>query len=221
MAAALVAHSYFQSTGTGTLATGINTTGANLLVVSVHCESSSFTISDTQSSSHNTYLQIGSTLGPSGYYNKIFYCLSPAYVGTSHTWTITGSSVYAFVAIQAFSGISALDQNSGSSYTNLSSVQPGSITPTYTNELVITSIGFDGGPSSSASINLGFTITDQHTSTASAGGGMAYLIASAASAINPVWTINSTSNGGCPMVSFKANNSLLPVTNQGNFLLFF
>ena len=94
------------------------------------------------------------------------------------------------MAVEAFAGnaLSAcLDVQNGTASPTGSqpTVQPGSITPGATGEILVSSVGSTS--QSTYSINSGFTITDQ-ANTFTPDFGMAYLIDSGSGAINPTWT---------------------------------
>ncbi len=93
----------------------------------------------------------------------------------------------------AFSGADTVvpfdQQNGVATPTTTTSYQPGSITPSENNEVIVTAITSGGGVTS-YSIDSGFTISDQFD--LSGGGhfplGMAYLIQTSAAASNPTWS---------------------------------
>jgi len=107
----------------------------------------------------------------------------------------------------AFSGSSAspFDQQNGAASTGLvTSQQPGSITPTANNELIVTLFG-DSNCSSIPTIDSGFTITDAiaYNGSSNYGGAVAYLFQNTATAINPAWSITSSGNTVSSIASFK------------------
>jgi hypothetical protein len=96
--------------------------------------------------------------------------------------------------VQCFSGAvsSPLDQQTGSasSSTGLTSFQPGSVTPSANNELVVSLItAHITTLTSEVSISGGYTITDGIDGNGShIGGAMAYYKQSTAGAVNPTWS---------------------------------
>jgi hypothetical protein len=68
-------------------------------------------------------------------------------------------------------------------------LQPGSVTPSEANELLITALAFNGS-GSPLSINLGFTVIEDanFVSGQSYGVGLAYLIQGPAAPVNLTWT---------------------------------
>jgi hypothetical protein len=113
---------------------------------------------------------------------------------------------------------SPLDQTSGvySGTASLTTLQPGSLTPSQaSNNLIIANEGnFVGtGTGATASINLGFTITNQDLSTYGGycGSGLAYLVQAVSAAINPTWTLSSGTN----QYDFIANMAIFQGTAAG------
>lgn len=127
----------------------------------------------------------------------IYHVLSPT-VGASHTFTWSGGAIEA-IDVQAWrcpGGAPTLDQTNGTT----SGTQPGSITPTANNCLLIA--GAAGGTDASApTIDSGFTVTTSRAFTTSVclNSGMAYLVQDTAAAINPTWS----DTGANAIASFK------------------
>jgi len=205
MPAAIVTHT-FKIAGTNGTSPAVDTTGSTLLIITVGSNNTTFTISDSQGAASNTYTAIGSTLTANGVSNKMFYCLNPVHVGANHTFSIAGGSFASFF-VAAFSGIIAIDQNNGASYLNQTVIQPGTVTPLFTNELIVTGMVMDGGAPTSVTINGGYTITDQQGAGANGGGALAYLIQSSIVATNPTWTQNAAGSGGTHIATFKSDTS--------------
>lgn len=170
----------------------IDTTGANLIVLTVPYYpllGGTPTVSDSKGNSW-TALTLQANQGAV----RLYYCVSPI-VGSGHTFTATGTDIYATIDVLAFSGASAspYDQESGSAFDS-----PGSITPPQDGCLLVTASSNNGG---TTSVDSGFTgFTHDFTPGSHMGGGIAYLIQSAAAAVNPTWT---GSNAVCVMASFK------------------
>ncbi len=84
-------------------------------------------------------------------------------------------------------------------------LQPGSVTPSENNELIVTGLGFY--PSGVLSVNSSFTISDQvnYVSSAAMGLGAAYLVQGTAGAVNPTWTDSTTATSLAAVIAtFKA-----------------
>jgi hypothetical protein len=196
MGFSLIASTSLAGTSASSLTTSaINTTGANLIVVGITNQlQGGLSLSDSKG---NTWTLIQTSNDPSmDQYAKLYYCYGPS-VGAGHTFTVTGS--YSPIAVLAFSGAasSPLDQQTGSGNDSAGGFQPGSVTPTQNNELIVSFVGIQ--PSSSPSVDSGFTLNSSGILVAavSYGWGMAYLIQTTAGATNPTWTLpGSTTNTG-------------------------
>lgn len=185
---ALVAHTAFTGTGSGGGTTsGIDTTGANFIVIAL----ATFYLANTPptDSNGNTYLALSAQPpGGSGAISQLWYCASPT-VGAGHTFTTPGAG-YPGLAVAAFSGVNAspFDNETGASGASISSLATGSLTPSQNNSLVISAMAALGG-SSGPYLNNAMTITDYQAETgASVGIGLAYVIQTAAVAVNPTWS---------------------------------
>lgn len=196
MTIAIVISDIKSGSANTTTSNSLNTTGVNLIVV---CASSIATETCTDSKS-NTWTPLTEKNG-SSYFSRLFYCASPT-VGSGHTFTVTSSSGFAFIGVLAISGAAAspFDQESGATSSGTTSLQPGSITPSQANCILVTAV--TGRSANVPSIDGGFTLAQQLASGAEALG-LAYLIQTTAAAANPHWT----SAGGISaitMASFKA-----------------
>lgn len=189
------AHIGQGSTDTNTFTTSsIDTTGCNFLVAAVGFFSA-IALTDSKGNTWTPLTTITNTTGNNSI--RIFYAFN-AIVGTGHTFTLTGASSFGAICVQGFSGVktsSPFDQQNGATTVVSASLQPGSVSPSEDNELIVT------GYTQSAivgtmSIDSGFTITDQISvgSGAHFGSALAYIIKGAGTAgigVNPTWT-----NGG-------------------------
>jgi hypothetical protein len=167
--------------------TGLNTTGATLLVATVTVDNgqgSGKTVTDNKG---NTWTRI--TLIPTNASNQVelWYSL-PTSVGASHNITYSGN--FAAIRVAAFSGTATSSVLDGAVATNkgnfLTTIQAGSKTPSQANCLLIACLGLDAG-GSAVSINSGFTITNNITNS-SALSALAYKIQTTAGAENPQWS---------------------------------
>lgn len=199
----LLTHTGAGSTDGYTVTTsGIDTTGASLLIVAA-TSSYAQKISDSNGNTWTATNRIGGD-GQGGNI-QIFYCANPT-VGTGHTFTSeyvnypSGSQTYPALAVAAFANTKqsgTADINVGV-YVNASSGGPGTGTPTYSGELIVTA----AGTSAVAAVDSGFSITD---AVSLAGGlhygvALAYLVENAAAPKSPTW---STGIYGTTMVSFQ------------------
>lgn len=203
MSLAVVAHTIFQTSGTGT-SSAINSTGASLLVVGVGCNAlAAPTLTDSKG---NTWTSLTLYTAGANAGSRLFYCTNPT-VGSGHTFTFTGAAILATAEIVAFSGVAVFGSSTGLNNGNATSWQAGSVTPTNIGDLIVTCFGYTGA--NAASIDTGFTISDQAATVGGAyyGSGLAYLAAPAVSATNPTW---STTGGAvfvaASIATFKINN---------------
>jgi hypothetical protein len=137
-----------------------------------------------------------------------WYSKNPT-AGTGHTATYSpGGNIYPSIQFWAFSGAdltAPFDQeNTNGTASSVTTLSPGSITPTENDELVICNIGLSGTsgtPTDDASLlgKIGTTFT---TSVAE-GGFSAYIIQTTAAAINPAWTWTTGRGSASNIASFK------------------
>lgn len=201
----LVAHAIAGASSAPTTS-AINTTGANLLVVSVS-QFQGVTVGTLTDSKSNTWTALTAKLGASEAYNRIFYCASPT-VGSGHTFTWdNGGSIFGALAVQAWSGanVAPFDVQNGAVAGTGTTIQPGSVTPNQNNSLVVTSVDpiFAGG-SSGYAIDGGFTISDSIASQSGIEGlAMAYLVQTSAAAANPNWSWTGAAESAATIAVFK------------------
>lgn len=181
-----------QSTNSnGTTTAALDTTGATLLVFGIaHLDAQGpGTPSDSKANTWAQAATAGNTCGI-----DIFYVKNPA-VGSGHTFSNTGTANYPSLFILAFAGTDTSadrDQQNSATASTATTIQPGSVTPSTNNQVVVTVV-CETAVSGTWSIDGGFTISNQGPVQAGAayGGGMAYLIQTTAAAANPTWTTNS------------------------------
>jgi hypothetical protein len=196
MAYSLVAHVGAGSPNTNSFDTsGINTTGANLIVISIGTFGANANPTDSKG---NTWTALTQRTNSSRN-QQLFYCASPT-VGSGHTFNPnSGNASYPTINVTAWSGAAAspFDQQSGAA-----SRQPGSITPSEDNCLLVTGVMDQGG--GATTIDSGFTISDTETNDGNHfNSSAAYLVQTTAGAVNPSWSADS-SNIVSAMASFKA-----------------
>jgi hypothetical protein len=178
--------------GGGTSA-AIDCSGADLIVI--------FTdTGDPTDSQSNSY----TALSTYAFGQRLFYKQAPS-VSASQTFTVTGGTAPS-ILVAVFSGSIAtpFDQENGHGDFGATSQQPGSITPTVDNELIVSGLYANAG--SIATVDSGMTITDAegfvggvHFSV-----GLAYKIQTTLAAINPTWTWTTSVSNGANIASFKA-----------------
>lgn len=183
--------------------TGVDTTGANLIVLSLSClAGASLTVSDSKGNTWTALTTRNDSIGQ----ETLYYCLAPI-VGASHTFTATsGSQTFPSLYAAAFSSGTpspSLDQQNGGTTTSTSTVASGSITPTVSKSLIVSGLEFFNG--GLPSVNSGLTITDRIDSVGGQwfGGAMAYLIQSTAAPVNATWSNAGFQNAAAAIASFK------------------
>lgn len=137
--------------------------------------------------------------------HKIGYFENPT-VGSSHTGTIGGVSTFATLGFGWFSGVatsSSFDQENGATSSSLTSIQPGSVTPSEDNELVVTACTCIG--TANFAINGGFTSMGSVPISGGAyfGSIAAYLIQTTAAAANPTMSWDTSGNNAARIATFR------------------
>lgn len=216
MAISLVTSTY-QGLGAngGTTGTAIDTSTATLLVVSVsdYEVNPLGTLSDSKSNTWTSLTAYDDAAGLGTARVRLYYAANPT-VGTGHTFTYTGSGIYASIGVVAYSGAattSPLDtgKDSGSAAVG-TSLQPGSLTPSEDNCVVVGGFSFDNADT--LSINGGFTIHAQAVKSAANwfGGGIASLIQTTAAAANPQWSLTNSTTLATALAVFKSGAAAAP-----------
>ncbi len=201
MAIAFVVGTTAQNNGGGTTSPSIDTSGADLIVISASCSSATIiaylaTISDNKS---NTWLSGGITQndGSNNAASGIVYCINPT-VGSGHTFTYGGGSILQSICVAAYSGVNAgfdTAKNSGASGGSFT-VQPGSVTPNQNNSLIIVA-GTAVQVGNTLAVNQSFTIRENQPLVAGQtyGSWIMDLFQGTAAAVNPTITSDMNSNG--------------------------
>jgi hypothetical protein len=209
-----VAGSYFQtagiehiatttagsSGGNGVTTTAIDTTGADLIVVSGAFFGTP-TLSDSES---NTWTALTVQNGSAGEQSRLYYCANPT-TDAAHTFTLTGASTFPTIGVVAVSGAasSPFDQENGFSVgTNGTSIQPGSITPSEDGCLVVTGVTTAGGASHTINGTYTASVVDNLASN-HYGHGIGWHIQSTAAATNPTWSWTNSVGRTSAIASFK------------------
>jgi hypothetical protein len=208
MAYALITSDSKAGTPTGVTTDGVDTTGADLIVVNVGWYSNgglnnTLAVSDSEGNTW-TALTIRSTTNIAC---RLFYVYNPS-VGAGHTFTANdgANSPYPSIEMMAFSGAAAapFDQQNGATAT-ATSIATGSITPTEDNELVVAGLAHENNSAGAVSINGGFTaLKVAYVGGNSQGSGLARLIQTTATAANPTWSITTSAESAAVIASFKA-----------------
>lgn len=202
MPIALISNSTATSGLNATTTAGIDTTGADLLIIALCCDDAyNDTVTDSKG---NTWTQLTSYT-QTNVRVRMWYSI-PTSVGTAHTFTAPGVLFVGTMLAAAFSGAAQTTPNDQQSGANgfVSTLQPGSITPSEDNELIWTHFGINSA-GSPISIDSGFTeLGEADFGPADHyGGSFAYKIQTTAAAVNPTWTRTNTNGCACTQVSFK------------------
>ena len=186
----------------GGTTSSIATTGAKLIVVGIWWNrAGGASAANLTDSKGNTWtklteqdnINIGTVL---------YYCISPA-VGPGHTFSTTSNFVGIGVLAVTDTGTPFFDQESGANQNASGNLQPGSITPSVNNCLVVTAFGsFNGITSGGPAIPTGYTQVARNTTSTAEAGGMGYKIQTTASAENPTWN-DSGSSETAVLATFK------------------
>ncbi len=211
MAFALVANVAAGSSDGGNNVTtgGVDTTGATLLIVGVASYDGSgtpvaITVSDSKG---NTWTPLTRTTFLSGavIVCQFFYCAVPT-VGAGHTFSVSSTGAFPTLAAAAFTGNTGtpFDQENGGRASGVTSLQPGSVTPTEDDELLVTIVG--SNTTNTLSLDGGFTETDEvaYSGGNHFGASMAYLIQASLAAANPTWSWSNSTGAAAAIATFKA-----------------
>ncbi len=215
MAWSLLVHAGAVSTDANTATTSaIDTTGADFLVMGVPSyQAEPILVSDSKT---NTWTARTSYAVAGDPKIQILYVNSHSpIVGSGHTFQVTLSAGQPFpsIYVAAFKGSQAspYDAENGAvdGVGTATSKQPGSITPSQGNSLIIAALCVSQNAPGTATINSGFTILDQIATGINAyGGALAYLVQASAAAINPTWTF-SASTVATTQAAFRGSSGLI------------
>lgn len=181
-----------------------DTTGMNLIIVTA----SGTTIPPTPTDSKgNTYVAMSTfgDCGSSGHFQQ-FYVAHPT-VGAGHT--IHGADGFGRIAFRSFatsgSGPTLDGEAAGATGSAVTSIQPGALTPSGNDELLLTSVCLDGaGGPQPISINSGFSTPFNGSTSGNWYADGQYFISPTPSSINPTWSwTGGAQNGGAVMSQFK------------------
>jgi hypothetical protein len=180
---------------------GINTTGADFLVAVVSNFGGTAAVSDSKG---NTWTAL--TESADAVKCRIFYTV-PSSVGASHTFTVSGAT-YPAICVAAFSGVHATpaDQQNGATDTGVTSLQPGSVTPSEDAELVVTGLA-TRDPVSMESINDSYVLETSKPNNQDGvhmGAYLAYRVQTTAAATNPAWSWTTSRDASARIATFKA-----------------
>lgn len=189
--------------GANSAVIGPITTTGNFAIVSVSVATTiTASVADTNG---NTYTPLTRQVqGPDG---QMFY--SKNYASGSNTVTVTASGVgFVGACLVTFSGLTTsapFDQESGTTATPVTTIQPGALTPSAANSLIVTSLTH----ASSLLVSIGGSATFTMAGSIALSAGtnyandVAYLIQTTAASVNPLWTVDSADQLAAEMAVFK------------------
>jgi len=207
MAWSLITSVKAEGFGNGATTSGVDTTGADLIVLAITGVSTKVDIAAVSDSNSNTWTGLtASSANSGGAKTRLFYCLNPT-VGSGHTFTLSTTGIYSGIIAQAFSGAansSVFDQENSLVTASATSANTGSITPTENNEMIVFA-GPGGNAASYLSSSSVGTVTQSTTGNSgqdySVGAG--YYVQTTAAAINPTLTANQSTPWAAVIASFK------------------
>jgi chitodextrinase len=203
---ALVSHAVARTTSGTATTSGIDTSGATLLVV-ISADYSKDSTTDTISDSlGNTWVHLNNYATPDTSGNVTLWYAKNPIVGPNQTFS--GRGQYISIFVSAWSGIDTtapFDVQNGGGCNSCSSLQTGSITPSSNGELIIS--GLSDGATDTLSINSGFTTIDAQRSNSTEAGAHAYFVQPTSGAINPTWTGSVSYYRSVIIAAFKPASS--------------
>lgn len=209
----LLAHTSNQ--GNGTVAMTVNTTGATLIVVlTAYYGPAGFSISDNASNAWTLGAHSDTT---AGIVLRADYVANPV-VGNGHLFNINATQASVMVLAYQGTGTTTADKTSVNSIAGtVSSIQPGAITPSANDSVVVA--GCTSGHNIN-SIDSGFTIEENLPSVVGSFFALAGadLLKSGSSALNPIWQIIQANGPIAAQMSFTKQEA--PVTSAASLVSF-
>lgn len=146
--------------------------------------------------------------GPEGTMRIQFYDCAPCLGGPGHTFTATrvSANAYPAIAVAAITGTitTPFDLEAGDTASATTTIQAGSLTPSQNMTAIFAAVAFDGNPGGAAISLNGFTLLDTTGSSGFTYGiGLGYLNQSTAAAVNPLWTVSSTTDLAAAVADYK------------------
>jgi hypothetical protein len=177
----------------------IDTSGADLLIVVAGNFGGMGTAGPVGDSKENSWVLGIESLH--AYESHIYWCAG-GIVGPGHTFNWTGSFANMQVLAMRGAAPAPADRTNhfGVDAALSNTIQPGAITPTEPNSLIVSGCVADANIDS---IDSGFTITDKINYVTSLAGAAAYLVQETAAAVNPTWRFVSNAGPVAVIMSFK------------------
>jgi len=212
MSFTLIAHTGAQSPDGNTVTTtGIDTTGATLIVAAVaQVHGVAFSFTDSLS---NIWTGLTVQDNASSPKIQIFYVVNPN-VGAGHTFANIVTSSFPAVTVTAWTGNAAspFDVENGST-ASATTIATGNVTPSLTNALVITAAGHSEVYSSSVDSSLTISDNEAGASSLAFGLAMAYIVqtVSPPATVNTTWSGDGSTHGWAAAIAvFKSADGVVP-----------
>lgn len=208
-AAAFITNKAAGSAGGNTVTTAAaDTTGATLIMLGVAEVGGASTATPSDSKVNSAPTKIRTDSSGTVQWSLFYLVPDPAKVGAGHTFTYTLNSSFPALFMTCFSGTSATptDGNTGFNDVAITSIQPGSITPSASGDVFVAGMAFGGSRTISVS-GTGWAISDQIDFLAAGGnygGAMAYKVSAGSGAENPTFSWSVGLSAGCNMGAFLA-----------------
>jgi hypothetical protein len=208
-----------HSTNANSITSGaVNATGGDLITitVSVYDAGGARVISDSQS---NSYSPVFISPPDDGVVLTQVYQCRGCSVSSSQTFTVTCTGCYPVMVVEVWSGsgVSPVDQSSSATTGANTILAAGSITPTSDNQLVLIASGSNG-----TTVVWGVTspyspprYQQQSISGQCVGLAVSDNVQTTATATNPAWNSNITTDLTALAVSFKVSSGVPPTTGNG------
>ena len=184
----------------------VNATGADLILFA----STDTGTTPSDNVGGNTYTLIASYSFSTGQSINVWECRNPSVSGAmTFTGTVTVSTGFAIDAIAISGSLTSgdpQDQHNGNTQNFVSTIQPGSITPSQANSLIMAFLAISGTNTNAATIDSSFTVIDSYAGMIDGEDiSSAYLIQTSAVAVNPTWNggAGSQTTLNAMQISFK------------------
>lgn len=184
--------SLISNTGTAGFGptSSIDTTGARTIVVAlVNLVSGQPPVGVTDNKSNTNWRLIQARSG-SSMRTQLWVCVDPVSVGSGHTFTGTtgGGSTFPSICVAAFSEVIDFVDGSSENSATGTSIQPGSVTPTKNDSLLIAVNAVDGAGTNSVDSSFSITNAVAYGASVNFGLALAYKKLSTPAANNPTWS---------------------------------
>ena len=188
---ALIAHTIGVGATNGTTTGAINTSGANFCVVAAGFYSGVTSTVSVSDSKGNTYTSRPASAEPMNNIKLQMWYVASATVGSSHTFSVSGTSTFSNVAAACFSNVASSpfdnDQNGNIAFDN--DLLIGNMQPNNNNAVYLSAVAWNTLQSGAMTVDNGLTITDQADAVggASEGVALAYLVQTTSTNFDVTW----------------------------------